>query len=276
MNTTFRQTHAKRSSPAAARAYALPLVILVSLGASLAIGIVLSRHADSHLAVNRQVVLYRDHHRQMGMQELVDRWIVNVVTRGSVRDQLGDGGLAFELTLPQGTTARVYFDDAQGAALEDLRVLHGPEAAYARRLLRALDQMPQPAIGEGRERVFREFGPAKLSVHTVDLAVLEALAGVIVPSSDSRKFVRTLIDRRARADLAPNDIRAIAMEAGLNSDETAAAEMMLTAQPTLWRVTAEISGGGVQQRAQGLVEVPAIMESSSAGRFAKFLSWKEQ
>jgi hypothetical protein len=212
----------------------------------------------------------------MGMQELVDRWIVNVVTRGSIGDQLGDGGLAFELSMPQGMTAKVYFEDAQGAALEDLRVLHGPEAAYARRLLKALDEVPQPAEGQGRERVFREFGPAKLSVRTAEPAVLEALAQIVAPGSDARRFSRTLLDRRERAVLNPSDIRAIAIEAGLNGDDAAAAEMMLTTQPTLWRVTAEVVGQGVRQRAQGLVEVPAIMESSSAGRFAKFLTWKEE
>ncbi len=258
------------------RAYALPLVVLVALAASLAIGIVLSRHADSHLAVNRQILLYRDHHRQMGMQELVDRWIVHVVTRGSVRDQLGDGGLAFELTLPQGARARVYFEDAQGSALDDLRVLHGPEAAYARRLVRLLDDLPASGTEEGRERLFRQYGPARLSVHTVDPVMLEALAQVIAPQGDSRRFARTLIDRRERAAINPGDIRSIAMESGLSAEETVAAELMLTAQPTLWRVTAEITGPGNRQRATGLVEVPAIMESSSAGRFAKFLTWKEE
>lgn len=275
MNTPPVMPSARRQPARAARAYALPLVILVALAASLAIGIVLSRHADSHLAVNRQVLLYRDHHRQMGMQELIDRWCVTVVTRGSIRDQLGNGGLAFELVLPNGVTAKIYFEDAQGAALEDLRVLHGPDAAYARRLVKLLDE--QPGTDESLARLYRQFGPAKLSVHTAEPAVLEALAQVIVPQGgDGRRFVHTLIDRRDRSDLNPSDIRAIAIESGLSGDEAAAAEMMLTTQPSLWRVTAEITGQGIRQRAQGIVEVPVVMESSGAGRFAKFQSWKEE
>jgi len=267
----------RRQRVRTARAYALPLVILVALAASLAIGIVLSRHADSHLAVNRQVLLYRDHHRQMGMQELVDRWFINVVTRGSVRDQLGDGGLAFELVLPQGARASVYLHDAQGTALEDLRMLRGPEASYARRLVKALDDLPLSGESDRRARLFREFGPAKISVQTAEPAVLETLAQVVVPRAEGRRFARMLVDRRERSDLNPSDVRAIAIEAGLNGDEAFAAEMMLTTQSTLWRVTAQITGPGISQHAEGLVEVPATIENNgSAGRFAKFLTWVEE
>lgn len=253
------------------RAFALPLVIIVALVASLAIGLVLTRHGTSHIAVERQISTYRNHHRHMGIQELIDRWLAT--TRGSVRERLGDGGLAFELALPGGTNMRVFLEDGQGTVLEDLRSLHGPETRYARRALTLLDAAPITRTDEGARLVLREHGPARLSVHTARSEVIDAMSQAIAPMGKWERFSRDLQQRRSQKELVAADIRGIANEAGLAGEETAAAELMFTVEPTLWKVTVLLAGVGRREGAEGLIEVSS--EPSSMGRATRFLTWND-
>jgi len=253
------------------RGFALPLVLLLALTAMLSIGLMLSRHSTSHLAVERQVSIYKDHHRHMGIQELIDRW--SATTRGSVRDRLGDGGLAFELQLPTGARASVYLEDAQGTALNDLRSGAGRERRYARLLLADLEQFPDAQTEEGKGRLFRPDGPARLSLHTASADVLESLARAVAPGRIGERFIRTLLTERTQAVLTMARVRGIANEARLSSEEIAGFEMMLTTEPTIWRATVRIDSRNGRQTAQGLIEISN--EPSSAGRATRFLTWKD-
>ncbi len=252
------------------RGFALPLVVIIALVASLTIGMVLMRHGTSHLAVERQINTYRDHHRHMGVQELIDRWLAT--TRGSIREVLGDGGLAFELNLPGGT-AKVYLEDAQGTALEDLRSVHGPETRFARRLVALLDAAPITRTAEGAALVYRKEGPVRLSVHTARAEVLDAVAQAVAPTGDWERFSREVQQRRSQRELAASDIRGIATEAGLSAEDAAGLEMMLTADPTVWKVTVLLSSVGRREGAEGLIEVST--GPSSMGRATRFLTWRD-
>ncbi|MGE3107949.1 MAG: hypothetical protein AB7G11_10655 [Phycisphaerales bacterium] len=252
------------------RGFALPLVILIALVASLTIGLILMRHGSSHVAVERQIEVYRNHHRHMGVQELIDRWLAT--TRGSVRERLGDGGLAFELAVP-GSTIRVYLEDAQGAALEDLQSLHGPETRYARRMLSILDASAITSTDEGRSLVFRKEGPGRVSIHTARPEVLDALAQSVAPTGAWERFSREIQQRRSQRELIAGDVRGAGTDAGLSGEEVTGLEMMLTAEPTLWKVTVLLSGTGRREGAQGLIEVAS--EPSSMGRATRFLTWRD-
>lgn len=97
------------------RAFALPLVILLTLIVSLAVAVLMQRNGVAFLAARRQADGYINHHAGLGMREMVSRWLTTV--RGRLKESIEDDGFVFSLELPEGTRVDVFMDDAQGTAL---------------------------------------------------------------------------------------------------------------------------------------------------------------
>ncbi len=260
------------------RAFALPLVILLALVAALATAVILQRQGTGYAAVQRQVDLYHKHHRNMGMQEMIDRWVGTI--RGPIAERLGAGGLAFELMLPHGDVTRVFLADGQGTVLNDLSAIKGPEAQYTRRTLEILQDRfgdQNPPEGSGGAPLYRDSGPSKISAAGATLEVLEAVAQAVAPESNWQRFVSDLAQRRQEAVLVQSDIRSIALAAGLSQDEAAGLEMMLTADPIVWRVEVEtrntMNPARGRERHGGLIEISR--EPVSMGQATRFLTWDD-
>lgn len=260
------------------RAFALPMVILLALVATLAIGVILSRTGVSGTAVNQQILIYQQHHRHAGMREMVDRWLAT--THGSMQDQLESDGQAFTLELPRGRRVRVLVTDGQGQVLDDLRGLYGPEARYTAMALEFLhrttnaDENPDLA-----KQLFRKAGPAQVSINSAPPIVIEALTSAIVPGRDGQRLAREYVTRRDRQLLVLADVRSIATEMGVQNEEIAALERMFVATPTVWFVDATLATGGrAVERSGGLIEIvtdAAAAATTGVGSRTRFLTWDD-
>jgi hypothetical protein len=252
------------------RAFALPLVILLALIAALATAVVLERQGGSYAAVARQVDSYKRHHRHLGMQEMVDRWLAT--TRGAVRERLGPDGWAFQLDLPGQETVVVHLFDGQGAALRNTDGLTGAERRFAVLTLRYLEDTPDD---DPLNPIFRDAGPVKVSANSAPLAVLDAIAMAVIGESgqDARRFVRELDKKRAEGVLGPNDIRGIGQQLELSQEVLAGLDLMLAPDPIVWRVIADDTGPGFATRVGGLVQIS--QEPAGLGLSNKFLTWEE-
>src|SRR6185503_813971 len=121
---------------------------------------------------------------------------------------------------------------------------------------------------------YREAGPPTISAVSAPVEVLEALAEAAAPEANWRRFVADLTQRRDETTLQQTDIRAVALGAGMNQDQTAAIEMMLTADPVIWRVEVEMrssmSPGRGRERHGGLIEISR--EQVGMGQATRFLT----
>lgn len=258
------------------RAFALPLVILLALIASLAIGVILMRTGASNAAVNQQIRIYKQHHRNAGMKEMIDRWLAT--THGSIQDQLDSDGQAFTLELPRNDRVRVTVVDGQGTILDDLRGLYGTEARYTAIATETIRQ----AIGTDRpdldSRFFRKAGPAAVSINSAPREVIEAMTMAIIPGRDGRRLADEYLNRRNQALLTQAEVRSIAVEMHANPNDAAALDHMFTATPTVWTVEAlETVRSRVVARSGGLMEI--ITDTPNAGvgigSHTRFLTWDD-
>lgn len=260
------------------RAFALPMVMLLALVATLAIALILNRTGVSGAAVNRQIKTYERHHRHAGMKEMVDRWLAT--THGSMQDQLESDGQAFTLEMPRNRRVRVTIADGQGTLLDDLRGLYGPEARYTAMALdflrRSTDVDKDPDLAT---LLFRKAGPAQVSINSAPPIVIEALTTAIFPGRDGQRLAQEYLNRRSRALLTQSDIRGIALENNAQNEEAAALEMMFVALPTVWFVDAiATSGSRAVERSGGLIEIvndPNAGSTIGIGSRTRFLTWDD-
>jgi hypothetical protein len=262
--------------PPRPNAFALPLVILLALVAGLTAGLILQRQGTGSLAVQRQVESYRLRHRNLGMQEIVDRWLQT--TRGPIPDRLQRDGLAFELIFKRGERASVYLRDGQGTVLRKLDGLRGAERARGREIVRLLESTGLLVNADG-ESLFRDAGPLKISVTAAAPEVLRAACQAAAPEGDWERLARELERKRDEGAVVHNDIRSIALAAGFTEEQIAAAEQVLTAEPVLWKVEIEASEtdrSGIRriERHGGLLEVPPP-QAAGPGLSTRFLTWDD-
>jgi hypothetical protein len=261
----------------ARRAFALPLVILLTLVISLGLALILNRSGSSNAAINQQIRVYQQHHRHAGMKEMVDRWLAT--THGSMRDQLESDGQAFTLEMPRNARVRVTITDGQGTLLDDLRGLYGPEARYTAIALDAIRRAVGPDEPHRAERFFRKAGPAAVSINTAAPEVIEAITTAIVPGREGQRIATEYIARRMREVIEQPAIRAIALEMGAPNEEAAALELMFTANPTVWSVDAVGTiSNRVVERSGGLIEIVTDPNSGSTvgvGSRTRFLTWDD-
>lgn len=259
------------------RAFALPMVILLTLVAMLALGVILQRTGASSASINLQVRNYRQHHRNAGMQELVDRWLITI--HGSMRDQIESDGQAFSLEYPGGIRTNVSVSDGQGALLDDPRGIYGTEAEYNAIAVDTIKRLLGPDRAADAPDYFRKVGPAKISINSAPREVVHAMALAIVPGREGERIAAELLSRRDRALLSQADIRSIALSQGAPAQEASAFDLMFTAEPTVWFVEAvTISRGNILDHSGGLIEILSDAGGASTtglGSRSRFLTWDD-
>lgn len=266
-----------RRSKVSRRGFALPLVLLLALVASLGVAVILNRSGVSGAAVNQQLKVYQRHHTHAGMKEMVDRWLAT--THGSLQEQLESDGQAFIIELPRNRRIRVVITDGQGTLLDDLRGLYGAEASFTGiavdTVRRAVDTN-DPAVAAA---CFRTAGPAAISVNSAIPEVLEAMATAVLPGRDGQRLAQEYLTRRERALIAQAEIRSIALEANATNEDADALERMFVAVPTVWRVEATaFEGSRVVERSGGLIEIVTDPDGGSTvgvGSRTRFLTWDD-
>jgi hypothetical protein len=274
------------------RGYALPIVVLLAMIGALMAAVMLERQAAQQLSVNRQLARYRVHHAGRGIKETVGAWL-NTVQSEPVSTLVGAGGHALDIELDDGRMISVFLAEAQGTVLNQISGLPGPKASAARGVLDRL----AAAVGAERLGEFvRQAGPVPVSAVTAPREVLVAAAAGVLGASAAETYADFLIRERSEGKLMAGKLTAAANEAGATDTERKALTDLVTDQPTLYRVTAEVRGAAaqtgqvfimgqteVQERFNGLVMIEG---KKNVGRgssnqdallqpLGAFLTWEE-
>lgn len=284
----------RRNRRAAPRAFALPLVIILSLAASLAVVVLLDRQSAATLTVRRQVDAYHAHHISFGMREMVSKWLRQF--RGVIDENLDSDGLAFSLQLSGGHKVNVYMEDAQGLALSDASQFVGRRREIIEFMSGYIQTTANP---EDVDKLLRPVGPGMISVVGAPREVLVALASAIV-EPDQVTTVVDALETMARGsggtsltlgtDPAGTDGASASSStrisragtnaalADLNISDDAKRELiaMTTTRPTLYRVVCvEEDSSGPLWRAGGFMEIESNRSSEVFEQGGPFLTWEQ-
>ncbi|MEM7623777.1 MAG: hypothetical protein AAF235_11320 [Planctomycetota bacterium] len=231
------------------RAFVMPVVMLLALIIGLLSSIVLARAGQRSAVVRDQLESYRSSHRDRGVKELAAAWLMYSSTQdlfamtGSTGTSasIDQGGDAFTVNIGRDTTVTVRIEPAQSTARINpigLNVSDGRAARETERILRE-------RFGEaGLQTRTRDAGPVAIDILRATDDVAEAFAeaaliGIepITPETAGR-FVSELRQLEANSGFDAADVRSAADAVGLGDNAGDRLAMLLTADPTLWRVTA--------------------------------------
>lgn len=260
-----------------ARAFAMPMVLVLVVVVGMMSAVMLDRQATQRLVVQRQLNWYQEHHARLGLQEAIEAWIRSLPSGTEIGALLPGDGHFLDLELRGGDRATIYFNDRQNAVLTDLAAVDDASLDAAAAIVSAVavvfgqDGPPDDGL--------RTVGPPQLSVHSISPQLLEVAAQAITgDTSSARAFAAALI-----ADRNSNGGRASASAIGLAiADATSDPEIrsrlsrMFTVRPTLYYATVELrdsSIGPPVARYGGYFVVSTSRTTSGAERSA-FLTWE--
>ncbi|MEL6796789.1 MAG: hypothetical protein AAFO89_08180 [Planctomycetota bacterium] len=231
------------------RGFVMPIVMLLALIIGLLSSVVLARAAQRSTVVNDQLLSYQASHRDRGVKELAAAWLMYSSnqdlfamtgdTGGSTRTQ--NGGEAFTVNIGRNTTVTVRIEPAQSTARVNPIGLNAADGRAAR----ATERILRERFGEAGLRTrTREVGPMTLdAVRAADDVVAAfvegALAGVEPVDPDgAARFVSELRSRELNGGFDAADVRDAGESVGLNEAAADRLALLLTPDPTLWRVSA--------------------------------------
>lgn len=225
------------------RAFALPLVVLLTVIAGIILAAMLERFGGQAVFAQRQLEQYRDHHIARGLQEAMQAWVNSIDTQTqSLKASLGERGKAFDLEL-DGQRISVYLEDGQGTALAEFAGLSSDEMKSA---AETLEQLRRQAGRDARQLIRRE-GPLAVSVKSADERVLAAIARACCDSGRATRVTSELVRARNDEEFTVATMAEAFTKAAVEGEERVKLMQMLVAEPTLYRgvVEAPRSGGGM-------------------------------
>ena len=273
------------------RAFALALVMMLSFVAAGILMILIERQGEARLAVARQIDGYREHHLRAGLRQISQAFFSFIPTDA---DKVFKGGvIGYDITVSAPTYSsriKVQLTDVQGT-LREATVDQGRELNeiynHAADMLRSRAGLPpvdlnlaqigadgklQPAFprmavpssqlprvatvgGAGPTNFFRERGPAAVSLNSASREVLETLVAAIDPTGTGAAFADAVFQRRADKRLRAADVGGLLTSSGLPQEKQALLAAMVSAEPSLWYMTATTvsSLGTITDRQGGLV-----------------------
>jgi hypothetical protein len=254
------------------RAFALPIVLMVSLALAVLITVLLERFAGQTRSVAAITRSYEAHHVGKGIHQLFEAWL-RASASNKIATKLGENGLALTARLSEGLTAnangqetlRLYLDDAQGSILTEVGSLAAEDVALAESIILAARDIdgsgadprtinPETAVAK------RTLGPLAVSIKSASPATLRAAIVGACGTSKADQLVAELFRLRDENNMSTTAISEVANKAELNGDERARFLKAVSAEPNLWNVTAEISSeqlinGGVILRYKGQANI---------------------
>lgn len=272
------------------RGFIMPVVVLLSLVASLTVVVVLNRNAVRTRDAAAQLDGYVAEHRERGIREVIAVWL-QYTTRENIEELLEPDGLAFTLDYSGGRQLVVRLFESQSTALVNPNGLtpNQPDVGVVplseqRDLALAIGQALEASRPGLSEALGREAGPLAVSVWSAPSEVIEAITLAVTGNPDvASAFALLLARERDRSEELPT-IRMInlAEEAGVEEDLRGRLAALFTTTPTLWAVRAELTGGGRDEepieRYEALVYIPREDQSNplltgSEHVNAWFLEW---
>lgn len=225
------------------RAYALAMVVILLMVASVLIAVMLDRANNHRLTVKRQLQQYVEEQVGRGMREAVEAWLA--FQRGEdLREALDVDGRGFSIQIDSGGVAEgqrvdIYFRDAQGTILAELAGLQQESFKIAREALIALRQ----ENGRDWKRFTRPEGPVAVSVRTASRESLTAIVDACLDGMGVPGFVDEMISARGGevsgfSDMTQEDFARLVNNSGLPPEAQSRLMMALTIAPSLWWVEA--------------------------------------
>lgn len=255
------------------KAFALPMVIMLTAVAGIMIGVLLDRQSAQALSVKRQVDEYREHHFGRGAKEIIDYWLR---TRGNkpVRELLDPSGKALDVTLADGTVISLRLFDAQGTLNADRATLAaagmpGPRRAY--------DELAATA-GQRLPLLTRKLGPVEVSLATAPPEVIAAIVNANVSPEKQSDLAAALMELRGRTSIAAEDLSEALNGIGLENSERDAISRLVAADPTFFRAILEARSpdGRTTARYGGYAVIGNMVQRGKAdagARRTSILAW---
>ena len=255
------------------RAFALPLVIILSLVVGLMVAVMLERQTAQSLSVVRQIKGYQSHHTELGVRNLVDGWLKSISPR-VLEDIDSEERHILDIRAGDGWTCEIYIGDAQGRVLTNFDGLGGEQLSRARRIARAYRRM-----GGEPDRT-REAGPVEISLRSASRDAILAVAMSVLDDEDlAADFTDRIVTVRDRDDLNDGSAATAAAELGAENDARASLQALLTMTPRLYGVRVVLIGPG-QNDPELEFEGLAMFRGGQQGvgqrisKDSEFLSWR--
>ncbi len=257
------------------RGFALGIVLLLSVVASVLVGIMLERQLTQSLMVQRQVDRIANHHFERGMAEVLDQWIRTLGAR-DLREALGDEGLAFSLETESGARLRFFLEDGQGTALADVAGLSGDQRSTAVGIIARLAR----TSGGDLTSVTRPVGPVAVCAASASEEVLAAVIGAAASDDAASGLASAIVSSRDQGKIEPAQLKKLIDDSGLEPPDKERLEAALVAFPSLWRFAVVPDSGkpqGERVRYVGWAMAGVGRESSGAfRRISAILSIEKQ
>ncbi|MEO0513378.1 MAG: hypothetical protein AAF108_10865 [Planctomycetota bacterium] len=254
------------------RGYTLPLVLLVALAATVLVGTMFQRHAQSRLASVRQVRSYQDYHTKYGAQAVLRAWY-SAFSDLTDEQYASMGRLIGRVDLSGGATMDIELTPQQGLLLVGPAAGVDEKLLQAARLLGVRDGFAHPKT--------RAYGPKQVDAVSADPAVLIALAEAWSGEREAAEgFAREVVDLRERDELKDsNDLARAAQQAEIEGEALQGLLNALVLRGTFYRSLLTFSRPGTsgqienRQRFVGWVDMTGGRNVGLSAS-AKFLTFE--
>ncbi|MEO1007294.1 MAG: hypothetical protein AAFX79_01875 [Planctomycetota bacterium] len=261
------------------RGFALPLVVLLAMVATIAMAVMMQRQGQQNLTLVRQVQWTKDRHLERGLREVIGAWLPSAGRRlGEISSQ---GGHALDIQFDDGRSVRVEVFDAQGSALANFDGIRESQLDEAVTVLEAVEEAA--GGGDTFERWTRDIGPLQISARTAPEPLIAAAASAALSPGRAADLARDLVLAREEPDAAGGShwMRRLISDYSETGQERTLLTAVFTAEADLWslRITVYDQDGDPRDRYEALVEVDGreIRRRTDSGQFAPlgpFQRWR--
>ncbi len=284
LQAIFPRGNASGAKPG--RGFALPVVLMVSLALATLIAILLDRFMSQTRSVSAIVRSYENYHAGRGLHQLFETWL-RTVNSSRISGKLGENGLALTVQLSEGLTAnatsaetvKFYLADGQGSILLEPSTLPAEDVGLAQAVINAARELDASGSAEEGPIAHREFGPLAVSVKSASVRTLRAAVSGATGGEKVEEIVAELLRARDDSGSGATLIADVANKVGLAGDVRARLLKVVTIEPTLWNITADVLsdrllGGGllVRYRGAGLI-LPGGSTSGGASARSIIRQW---
>ncbi len=266
---------------AAARGFAMPIVIVLALVVAIMATVMLERQGTQRLSVQRQLNLYRDHHFQRGIREVAGAW-TDTLGGQPIEKMIDTDGHALDIELADGGNLSIYLFDAQGSTRSDPRGLNEEEKTDAGGVY---EQLMVMSGGKPDPMWFRTVGSVKVCAASAPYEVLEAIANYASGGSRAgKRFADELVEARQAQELTQANIQTACSAAGLDAEAVQTINRLIVVKPELWAMVVDVyqagrASNGPVARYMGRFVPPGAQTSGGNGTslqsLGKFLTWEE-
>lgn len=273
------------------RAFAMPMVVLLTLAASIMVAVLLNRNSIRRSDAEFELQSYIQEHRQRGVREIVSLWL-QFSAQQDLEALLADDGLAFTIDFNAGRRLEVRLVPLQGAPLVEPEGL-GPLQPAAQTMpvqrQREITRLTALALGERAGSLGRTTGPLAVSLSDASDEALRAMAQAVLQNEAlSEAYASALGRLRAEGEVPDREsLVTLAREVGIEEQslQTELAQLWTT-RPSLWGVRTEIVGPGPTpgstrvERYEATIFIPreestSALLSGSEHASAWFLDWRQ-